>query len=124
MTLLSHKIEQSALHADAHYNELVLQNYVGGDEEAVKVMIGMAHRAMQKPLDALPNLIKAGNLQEINQLGHELLGSATIVGLPVIAKLARMLEEMQVLQDERLIEILGELRAEVEIVLSLMKPVA
>ena len=103
-----------------HYDASVLLNYAGGDEGAVVELLQLARKELGHSLHAFKEQIQAGDLFEINQLGHRLYGTAAITGLPIIAQIARGLELQQSLDKEQLNQTYQQLETEVNRVLGLM----
>ncbi|MFT8020501.1 hypothetical protein, partial [Salmonella enterica] len=64
--------EAVAVKKEQHYDASVLLNYAGGDELAVVELLQLARKELGNSLYLFKEQIQAGDLFEINQLGHRL----------------------------------------------------
>jgi PAS domain S-box-containing protein len=106
-----------------HFDLQILKSYVGNDPELILEVIALTRAELEESLVKLEQQSKNSDWKGLNSTGHKLYGTAASAGMPYLADLARKFEKISAGKASELDELLGQMRAEVALVLQLMTPI-
>lgn len=106
---------------DAHFNIDTLKQFIGQDNETIKLVLSLTLDEIKKVDANLKELVASCNLEAINELGHKLYGTASGTGLEVLANMARKLEQLETAENKGLKSMCLALHKEVVLVTDLIK---
>jgi len=107
------------LGSQSHFNESKLREFMGDDDEAVKEVLIITIKEIQKTDNNLKQLLQNPKLAVFNAVGHKLYGTTTATGLDLLAVIARELEGLENL--EQIEVVYQKFNKEMQIVIDLIE---
>jgi PAS domain S-box-containing protein len=100
---------------EKHLDLKVLSGYVGNDDSIVNEVLLLTRQELQRSLSNIRVLATQHNILELKESGHKLYGTASGVGLEILAGVARKLEALTVDQVDAIPDLIEKLEREIEI---------
>jgi len=98
-----------------HFNLQTLKNYVGDDENIINDLLVLTTEDLKSALSTMEVLTNENNIPALNESGHKLFGTASVVGLERLGLIARRFEYLKPEDSTDLNALLKQLITEVEI---------
>jgi hypothetical protein len=106
--------EPVLVNSDLHFNADNLIKFVDNDKEFQKELLSMAKINLNITLPELEEAVKNQTLSSIKSIAHKMKGTALSACFEILAKQLLQLELMETLDDQLIITLTKEIRAEVE----------
>ena len=104
-----------------HFDPEILKNYVGNEPELIREVITLTRSELAGSLVNLELQAKNNDWAGLTSSGHKLYGTAASAGLSYLAGIARKFESISAGNTGELTALLSQARAEIALVLQLLK---
>jgi PAS domain S-box-containing protein len=112
---IDHLTKKNESSGGNHFDLQVLRRNVGFDEGIINEILVVTQQELERSLSAIQVLVDHQNIAELKRSGHKLFGTASGVGLEMLAGIARQLEYLELNDKAALPNLLTELEREITI---------
>lgn len=118
------KLDDSPLSKQAfitanHFDKKKMESHFGDDPEIISDVIRLLKKELAQYVPTLQNMIDNRELERIKAFGHKIYGTALSAALPVIADIAKEMEQLESFDEDILTAFCKQLDDEVSVVLCL-----
>ena len=113
--------DRSEIVSDAdHFDMNRIRNLIGDEPEIISEIIALTKVELTESKIELEKCVLMENLTALNNTGHKLYGTALSAGLPILARLANEIEQLDSFGEETVSSLLYKTYAEIDSIIQLM----
>lgn len=118
---LSTKSQAEPKQPAIHFAMANVRDFMGNDNDMVKMVLSLSIDEITKVNTNFKDQLVSPDLKKINALGHKLFGTASGIGLLILADLAREIEYVEEIDEQHIKRLQEALAEEIELVTELIQ---